>query len=75
MDISVCPVVNEKWQERYGACRNPPTVAIFIARQILGMFRAEDESLYYAIVGLEKAFDIVPREVVWWALRKTSVKE
>ena len=28
-----------------------------------------------AFVDLEKAFDPVPRKVIWWALRKLSVEE
>ena len=28
-----------------------------------------------AFVYLEKSFDRVPREVVWWALRKVGVEE
>ena len=28
-----------------------------------------------AFLDLEKAFDIVPRKVIWWALRKLGVVE
>ena len=28
-----------------------------------------------AFVDLEKAFDCVPRKVIWWALRKLGVEE
>ena len=31
---------------------------------------AKKESLYFAFVDLEKAFDWAPRDVVWWVLRK-----
>src|SRR5664279_2965056 len=31
--------------------------------------------LWMAFVDLEKAFDRVPREVVWWALRSLGVDE
>ena len=33
------------------------------------------KELWMAFVDLEKAFDGVPREVVWWALRKVGVEE
>jgi len=42
------------------------TDAIFIVRQLQNKYIAKKQ-------GLEKAFDRVPREVVWWALRSLDV--
>jgi hypothetical protein len=51
------------------------TDAIFIVRQLQEKFLAKKQDLYMAFVDLEKAFDRVPREVVWWALRSLGVDE
>ena len=51
------------------------TDAIFIVRQLQEKFLAKGKTLYLAFVDLEKAFDRVPREVVWWAMRKMKVPE
>jgi hypothetical protein len=36
---------------------------------------AANKPLYIAFVDLEKAFDRVPRKVLWWALRSLGVEE
>ena len=51
------------------------TDAIFILRQLQEKYLAKDKTLYLAFVDLEKAFDRVPRKVVWWAMRKMKVPE
>ena len=37
--------------------------------------RAVDKDLCMVFVDLEKVFDRVPREVIWWALRRKGVSE
>ena len=51
------------------------TDAIFIVRQLQEKYLARNKELWMAFVDLEKAFDRVPREVVWWALRCMGVDE
>ena len=39
------------------------------------IYLAANKRLYTAFVDLKKAFDRVPRKVIWWALRKLGVEE
>ena len=51
------------------------TDAIFIVRQMQEKFLEKKKELWMAFIDLEKAFDLVPHEMVWWALRKRGVGE
>ena len=51
------------------------TDAIFIVRQLQEKYLGKKKELWMAFLDLEKAFDRVPREVVWWALRQMDVDE
>src|SRR5206468_3840554 len=51
------------------------TDAIFIVRQLQERYLCKKKELWMAFVDLEKAFDRVPREILWWSLRKLKVDE
>ena len=51
------------------------TDAIFTVRQLQEKYIAARKPLYLAFVDLEKAFDRVPRKVLWWAMRSLGVEE
>ena len=51
------------------------TDAIFIVRQLQEKYLAKNKDLWMVFVDMEKAFDRVLREVVWWAPRYVGVDE
>ena len=63
-----------------GWLRGNVTDAIFIIRQLQEKFLSRKDlndknlTLFFAFVDLEKAFDRVPRKVLWWAMRKVGSK-
>ena len=46
-----------------------------IVCQLQEKYLAKKKDLWMAFVDLEKSFDRVPREVVWWTSRYMSVDE
>ena len=51
------------------------TDTIFILRQLQEKHLVAVKPLYLAFIDLEKAFDRVPREVIWWSMRKLKIDE
>lgn len=49
--------------------------AIFAVRQLMEKFREKRRPLHLAFLDLEKAFDRVPHQMIWYALRDHQVPE
>ena len=47
--------------------------AIHLLRQLIQRFRERKRNLHMVFIDLEKAYDKVSREVLWWTLIKKGV--
>ena len=47
--------------------------AIHILRKLIERFRMAEKDLHMIFINLKKAYDRVPRDVLWWVLKKKAV--
>ena len=47
--------------------------AIHLLRQMMEFYRVRKKDLHRIFIDLEKAYDKVPRDVLWWAMLKKGI--
>ena len=51
------------------------TEPVFALRQLQEKCREKNNDLHMVFVDIEKAFDRIPRDLIWWCLRKKGVSQ
>ncbi|KAI5618310.1 hypothetical protein C0J50_22292 [Silurus asotus] len=68
-EVTIC-------EHQYGFMpRKSTTDALFALRMLVGKYREGQKELHCIFVDLKKAYDRVPREELWYCMRKSGVSE
>ena len=49
------------------------TEVIFLIRQVMERFREQKKDLHLVFIDFGKAYDKIPRNIMWWSLDKHKV--
>ena len=47
--------------------------AIYLLRRLMERYREKKKDLHMIFIDLEKAYDRIPRDIIWWVLHKRGV--
>jgi len=61
-------------ENQFGFMQGRSTIeAIHLLRQLIHRFRERRRNLHVIFIDLEKVYDKVPREVLWWTLMEKRI--
>ncbi|KAJ7949585.1 Retrovirus-related Pol polyprotein LINE-1 [Quillaja saponaria] len=66
--ILVTKKMPDEWRKRRSTME-----AIFLLRKLMEKYRETKKDIYMVFIDLEKAYNKVPRQVLWWVLEKKMV--
>ena len=66
--------ITEVSEDQFGFMPGRSTMeAIYLLRKVIEKYKEKKRDIHMVFIDLEKAYDRVPREIIWWALEEKGV--